>query len=85
VTIHEIISDGVNFTDEKHASHNYSERARRNLWLQMSRMGAYDEHKEIPIMVRGEGTRVYDANGVDCSPTCWVTDVPTSPRPRRSR
>jgi len=65
VTIHEIISDGVNFTDEKHASHSYSERARRNLWLQMSRMGAYDEHKEIPIMVRGEGTRVYDANGVE--------------------
>ena len=65
MTIHEIISDGVNFADEQHASHDYSERARRNLWLQMSRMGAYDEHKEIPIMVRGEGTRVYDANGVE--------------------
>jgi len=64
VTIHEIISDGIDFTDEKHASHSYSERARRNLWLQMSRMGAYDEHKEIPIMVRGEGTHVFDANGV---------------------
>jgi adenosylmethionine-8-amino-7-oxononanoate aminotransferase len=64
VTINEIISDGVNFTDEKHASHSYSERARRNLWLQMSRMGAYNEHKEIPIMVRGEGTYVFDANGV---------------------
>jgi adenosylmethionine-8-amino-7-oxononanoate aminotransferase len=65
MTIHEIITDGVNFTDERHASHDYSERARRHLWLQMSRMGAYDEHKEIPIMVRGEGTRVYDANGVE--------------------
>ena len=64
MTIHEIISDGVNFTDEKHASHSYSERARRNLWLQMSRMGAYNEQHEIPIMVRGEGTYVYDANGV---------------------
>jgi adenosylmethionine-8-amino-7-oxononanoate aminotransferase len=64
VTINEIITDGINFTDEKHASHDYSERARRHLWLQMSRMGAYDEHKEIPIMVRGEGTSVYDANGV---------------------
>jgi hypothetical protein len=63
MTIHEIISDGVEFTDEKHASHDYSERARRNLWLQMSRMGAYDEHTEIPIMVRGEGAFVYDANG----------------------
>ncbi len=59
------ISDGIEFADEKHASHNYSERARRHLWLQMSRMGAYDEHNEVPIMVRGEGTRVYDANGVE--------------------
>jgi len=57
------ISDGINFTDEQHASHKYSERARRHLWLQMSRMGAYDELNEVPIMVRGEGTRVYDANG----------------------
>ena len=65
MTIHEIISDGVNFANERHASHDYSERARRNLWLQMSRMGAYDEQTEIPIMVRGEGTRVYDANGVE--------------------
>ena len=64
MTIHEIISDGINFTDEKHASHQYSERARRNLWLQMARMGSYNEQKEIPIMVRGEGTYVYDANGV---------------------
>ncbi len=63
MTIHEIISDGVEFKDEKHASHDYSERARRNLWLQMSRMGAYDEHNEIPIMVRGEGAFVHDANG----------------------
>jgi adenosylmethionine-8-amino-7-oxononanoate aminotransferase len=28
-------------------------------------MGAYDEQSEIPIMVRGEGTRVYDANGTE--------------------
>ncbi len=59
------ISDGIEFADEQHASHNYSERARRHLWLQMSRMGAYDEHNEVPIMVRGEGTRVYDANGTE--------------------
>jgi acetylornithine/succinyldiaminopimelate/putrescine aminotransferase len=59
------ISDGIEFTDEKHASHDYSERARRHLWLQMSRMGAYDEHNEVPIMVRGEGTRVFDANGTE--------------------
>ena len=63
VTLHETITDGIVVTDEKHASHNYSERARRNLWLQMSRMGAYDEHNEVPIMVRGKGTHVWDANG----------------------
>ena len=28
-------------------------------------MGAYNENNEVPIMVRGEGTRVYDANGVE--------------------
>ena len=63
MTLHEIYTDGVTVGDEATASHSYSERARRHLWLQMSRMGAYDEHNEIPIMVRGKGTRVYDANG----------------------
>ncbi len=65
VTLHETITDGITVTDERQASHNYSERARRNLWLQMSRMGTYSEHNEVPIMVRGEGTRVYDANGTE--------------------
>jgi adenosylmethionine-8-amino-7-oxononanoate aminotransferase len=65
VTLHETITDGITVTDEKHPSHQYSERARRHLWLQMSRLGAYDESNEIPIMVRGEGTRVYDANGTE--------------------
>lgn len=65
VTLHETISDGITVSDERHASRDFSERARRHLWLQMSRLGAYDENKEIPIMVRGEGTRVYDANGTE--------------------
>ncbi len=65
VTIHEIYTDGIAMDDVEQVSHTYSERARRHLWLQMSRMGAYDETKEIPIMVRGEGTRVYDANGTE--------------------
>src|SRR5664280_351723 len=65
VTLHEIISDGIAVADPRHESHNYSERARRNLWLQMSRMGAYSDTNEVPIMVRGEGTRVYDANGTE--------------------
>jgi adenosylmethionine-8-amino-7-oxononanoate aminotransferase len=63
VTISEIFTDGIAVTDEKHPSHSYSERARRNLWLHMSRLGAYDDHREVPIMVRGEGVHVYDANG----------------------
>lgn len=63
VTLNDTITDGITVDDDKQASHSYSERARRNLWLHMSRMGAYDESNEIPIMVRGEGTHVYDANG----------------------
>jgi adenosylmethionine-8-amino-7-oxononanoate aminotransferase len=65
VTIHEIISDGLAVDDLVHESHSYSERARRNLWLQFSRMGTYSEHNEIPVMVRGEGTKVFDANGTE--------------------
>ncbi len=61
----ETITDGITATGDTSASHGYSDRARRNLWLQMSRMGAYDENREVPIMVRGEGTRVYDANGTE--------------------
>jgi adenosylmethionine-8-amino-7-oxononanoate aminotransferase len=63
VTLNDTITDGITVSDERNPSHGLSERARRHLWLQMSRMGAYDEHNEIPIMVRGEGTRVFDANG----------------------
>jgi hypothetical protein len=33
----------------------------------MSRMGAYSEKHEIPIIVRGEGTHVYDVNGKEYS------------------
>ncbi len=65
MTLHEIITDGVTVDNPKRPSHQYSERARRNLWLQMSRMGAYSDSNEIPVMVRGEGTRVYDANGTE--------------------
>src|ERR1700679_3554658 len=65
VTLHETITDAATVTDEKNQSHQYAERARRHLWLQMSRLGAYNETNEIPIMVRGEGTRVYDANGTE--------------------
>jgi adenosylmethionine-8-amino-7-oxononanoate aminotransferase len=36
------------------------EKARRHLWMHFTRMGAYDDHHEIPIIVRGEGCYVYD-------------------------
>ncbi|MGB9111865.1 MAG: aspartate aminotransferase family protein [Acidimicrobiales bacterium] len=36
--------------------------ARRHLWMHFTRLGAY-EHKEIPIMVRGEGPYVWDQHG----------------------
>src|SRR3954452_21720554 len=36
------------------------EKARRHLWMHFTRMGAYDQAHEIPIIVRGEGSYVYD-------------------------
>jgi adenosylmethionine-8-amino-7-oxononanoate aminotransferase len=36
------------------------EKARRHLWMHFTRMGAYDQQHEIPIIVRGEGSYVYD-------------------------
>lgn len=39
------------------------EQARRHLWMHFSRMGAYDETHEVPIIVRGEGCHVWDEHG----------------------
>src|SRR2546421_8219949 len=39
------------------------ELARRHLWMHFTRMGAYDERHEIPIIVRGEGCYVWDEHG----------------------
>ena len=39
------------------------EKARRHLWMHFTRMGAYDEEHEVPIIVRGEGCYVYDEHG----------------------
>jgi adenosylmethionine-8-amino-7-oxononanoate aminotransferase len=65
MSINELISDGIIVDGPAHQSQNYSERARRHLWLQMSRMGTYSSTNEVPIIVRGEGTRIYDANGTE--------------------
>ncbi len=39
------------------------ELARRHLWMHFTRMGAYGEDHEIPIIVRGEGCYVWDEHG----------------------
>ena len=40
-----------------------SELARRHLWMHFSRLGDYDESHRVPVMVRGEGCHVIDADG----------------------
>jgi len=39
------------------------QRARRHLWLHFSRLGAYDDRHEVPVIVRGEGAYVWDQRG----------------------
>jgi adenosylmethionine-8-amino-7-oxononanoate aminotransferase len=39
-----------------------SAKARRHLWMHFTRMSSYGEH-EVPVIVRGEGPYVWDANG----------------------
>jgi adenosylmethionine-8-amino-7-oxononanoate aminotransferase len=37
--------------------------AKRHLWMHFTRMGAYEEGGEVPIIERGEGCYVYDTHG----------------------
>src|SRR3954465_11664170 len=39
------------------------EAARRHLWMHFTRMGAYDDEHEVPVIVRGEGAYVFDEHG----------------------
>ncbi len=39
------------------------ELAKRHLWMHFSRMGAYADGAEIPIIVRGDGCYVWDEHG----------------------
>jgi adenosylmethionine-8-amino-7-oxononanoate aminotransferase len=48
---------------ENRTQSRHQEVGRRHLWLHFSRMGAYDENHEIPIISRGEGPYVYDEHG----------------------
>src|ERR1039457_5535619 len=44
-------------------SSDLQEQAKRHLWMHFTRMGAYEEGAEIPVIVRGEGCDVYDEDG----------------------
>jgi adenosylmethionine-8-amino-7-oxononanoate aminotransferase len=50
-------------TDERGAPSDLQEKARRHLWMHFTRMGGYDERHEIPLIVKGEGSYVYDEHG----------------------
>src|SRR4051794_2935085 len=45
------------------APSDLQEKARRHLWMHFTRMGAYDEEHEIPVLVRGDGCYVWDEHG----------------------
>ncbi|MGI8428835.1 MAG: aspartate aminotransferase family protein [Solirubrobacteraceae bacterium] len=47
---------------EETTSEGLQALARRHLWMHFARLGAYDEH-EIPMIVRGDGCYVWDAEG----------------------
>ena len=63
MTLHELAVDGITARNMNSLSHSLSETARRHLWLHSSRMGSYSTNIEIPIMVRGDGVHVFDAQG----------------------
>jgi adenosylmethionine-8-amino-7-oxononanoate aminotransferase len=48
---------------EEMTTRELQELARRHLWMHFTRMGAYDEAHEVPIIVRGEDCHVYDQHG----------------------
>jgi len=39
-----------------------SESARQHLWMHFTRLSSYEEH-EVPVMVRGQGSYVWDSHG----------------------
>ncbi len=44
-------------------STDLQEQAKRHLWMHFTRMGAYEQGAELPVIVRGEGCYVYDEHG----------------------
>ena len=47
----------------QHMPDDLSELARRHLWMHFSRLGDYGGSRRVPVMVRGEGCHVIDAEG----------------------
>src|SRR5690349_12969756 len=45
------------------ATAGLQELAKRHLWMHFTRMGAYDDEHEVPIIERGEGCYVWDHHG----------------------
>jgi adenosylmethionine-8-amino-7-oxononanoate aminotransferase len=45
------------------STENLQSLAQRHLWMHFSRMGAYGEGHEVPIIVRADGCYVYDEHG----------------------
>jgi len=54
--------DNVRFYTEVQED-NWSERAKKHLWMHFSRMGAYENGGSIPIITKGEGVYIFDDRG----------------------
>jgi adenosylmethionine-8-amino-7-oxononanoate aminotransferase len=50
-------------TTEPRTSSELQTLAKRHLWMHFSRMGAYADGAEIPIIVKGDGCHVWDEHG----------------------
>jgi adenosylmethionine-8-amino-7-oxononanoate aminotransferase len=50
-------------TVEGVATRDLQELARKHLWMHFTKMGAYGDGHEVPIIVRGEGCYVFDDHG----------------------
>ncbi len=42
---------------------NLQEMAKRHLWMHFTRLGAFDDAHEVPIIVKGDGCYVWDEHG----------------------
>ncbi|MGV1036413.1 MAG: aspartate aminotransferase family protein [Candidatus Nanopelagicales bacterium] len=48
---------------DQHHHTNLSERAREHLWLAFTRHSAYEEGEQVPVIVKGDGARIWDDKG----------------------